>query len=326
TPLLAFGRRQPLKPEPVDVGSVIQDMARLLRRLIGDDVRIRMDLREGLWLVDVDPGPLQQVVMNLAINARDAMPLGGTLTIATSNVSIDAVTSRRRFEFPFEPGEYVLLRVEDDGVGMTAVTRAHIFEPFFTTKEKGIGTGLGLSTVFGVVKQSGGYIDVETAPDRGARFDVYLPRSRARATRPAPSVAPVAPAQGCETVLVVEDEDAVRSLIVRTLERRGFDLIAAPDGAAGLATIQTLDRPLHLLLTDAVLPGLSGTALIEEARRLDPATRVLLMSGYATTHFTPGVPFLSKPFSPGQLARRVRQVLDAEPEVPPAYRSDSIQV
>jgi two-component system cell cycle sensor histidine kinase/response regulator CckA len=326
TQLLAFGRRQKLKPEAVDIGVVVEDMAQLLHRLIGDQIRVRMSLPPNLWLVDVDPGPLQQVVMNLAINARDAMPDGGDLSLTTSNVSIDAGLARDRFAFPFEPGDYVLLQVGDSGVGMTAVTRAHIFEPFFTTKDKDIGTGLGLSTVFGIVKQSGGYIDVETAPGEGTRFDIYFPRSRVEAPRrEATTPATNGKSAGSETVLVVEDEDAVRSLIVRTLERRGFDTVEAPDGSAGLATIQTLDRPVHLLLTDAVLPGLSGPELIAAARQLDPAIRVILMSGYAANQFTPGVPYLSKPFSPGQLAARVRQVLDEEPGVPPTSRSDTIQ-
>ena len=321
--LLAFGRRQKLRPEVVDIGAVIEEMGRLLRRLIGEHVRIQLDLDPDLWMVDLDPGPLEQVVMNLAINARDAMPDGGSLTIETANVRIDPETARHRFSFPFEPGEYVRLSVADTGTGMTATTRVHIFEPFFTTKHQDVGTGLGLSTVYGIVKQSGGYIDVETAPGQGARFDIFFPRSHRsirRSTGDEPSPRAV---EGNETIMVVEDEPAVRSLIVRTLERAGFEVFEAEEGRTALRRLEELDRPVHLLLTDAVMPGMSGIALIGEARVVHPELRVLLMSGYDPVDLD-GVPFLSKPFLPDQLMQRVRRVLDAElePGASPTLRAE----
>ncbi len=308
--LLAFGRRQDLHPERIDVNEVIRDMSSLLHRLIGDRIRITTACDQRLWTVHADPGRVEQVVMNLAINARDAMPDGGELVLRTSNAPIDEEQSRR-FPFPFEPGEYVRLDVEDTGVGMDADTQTHIFEPFFTTKPEGEGTGLGLATVYGIVKQSGGYIDVCSVPGDGATFSIFLPRVAERAEA-APAVgAPVeAEGAGSETVLVVEDDAAVRSVVMRVLERRGFAVLEAPDGPEALDVLQHIHGGIDLLIADAVMPEMPGCQLIETARSRYPGLRALLISGYMADDLGSTAPYLAKPFTPSQLVRSVRAALD----------------
>ena len=310
--LLAFGRRQVLRPERVDVNAVILDMEPLLTRLTGPAVETVLELDEGLRAVVVDPGRLEQVVMNLAINARDAMPDGGRLVIRTRNRHVDADTAQG-FPFPFVPGDYVRLDVSDTGVGIGEEIQHLIFEPFFTTKPKDVGTGLGLSTVYGIVKQSGGYVTVTSRPGEGSTFHVFLPMtSEAPTTPPEPTPAEEQPrATGTETVLVVEDDMAVRSLVMRVLQKRGFAVLEAMDGREALEVLKEAERRIDVLITDAVMPEMTGTELIEAARASHPRMRTLLISGYTEGEFNVGSPYLAKPFTPDQLVTRVREVLDA---------------
>lgn len=313
--LLAFGRRQRLHPETLDLNAVIDELTRMLLRLIGDRVEVETCLGAELWPITMDRGPLQQVIMNLALNARDAMPGGGTLRLATANLEIPADMASERFDFPIVPGEYVLLQVADTGVGMDEETAAHIYEPFFTTKPKDVGTGLGMSTVYGIVKQSGGYIALDSTPGVGTRFDLYFPRGEGMVAASAETEEPVDRIRGSETVLVVEDEPAVRSVIARTLERHGFTVIERPDGPAALSLLDTpSDPPIELLLTDASMPGMTGPELIERVRVARPDLPVLLISGYAQDDLESDDPYLSKPFTPVQLVSRVRGVLDGAPD------------
>ena len=307
--LLAYGRRQVMRPERVNVNRVVEDMSGLLERLIGARIGVQMELSGDVGAVHVDPGHLEQVVMNLAINARDAMPEGGQLRIRTRSQRITEADARR-FPFPILPGDYVGLDVMDDGVGIPPEIQAHIFEPFFTTKPKGVGTGLGLATVYGIVKQSSGYVTVESTPGEGTVFSVLLPRS------PDPVVMAEAPAPaaingtGTETVLVAEDDAAVRSMVMRVLQRRGFAVLEAHDGEEALEVLRGRSARVDLLITDASMPAMSGSQLIDEARSVAPDLRVLLMSGYTEAELNGGVPYMAKPFEPGQLVRRVREVLD----------------
>lgn len=310
--LLAFGRRQVLQPERVDVNAVIRDMSALLARLIGDRIRMTLALRDDVRAVVVDPGRLEQVIMNLAINARDAMPDGGELRITTHNIPIDPQAASR-FPFPFKAGDYLCLEVADTGMGMDESVQARIFEPFFTTKAKDVGTGLGLATVYGIVKQSGGYITVASEPGQGTAFSVYVPLVDSAApdrTEPPASPPVLLAAGGTETVLVVEDDTAVRSLVMRVLERRGFSVLEAMDGREALEVLHAPDTHIDVLITDAVMPEMTGTQLIEEARATHPRVRILLISGYAEADFDIGAPYLAKPFTPDQLVNRVREVLD----------------
>ncbi len=309
--LLAFGRQQELRAEPLDLNEVIQDLGQLLRRLIGDRIDVRADLAGPVWVINMDRGPLQQLVMNLALNARDAMPHGGSLTLETANISITGQYASRHFDFPVEPGDYVQLVVRDTGIGMDSDTQARIYEPFFTTKAKHVGTGLGMSTVYGVVKQAGGYIDVESAPGRGTRFELYFPRGAGQPACETVAAAPEGLDHGTETVLVVEDEPAVRSFVVRTLQRHGFTTIECGSGPEALALLQSgATPPVHLLLTDAIMPGMTGIELIDHIRRLPMDLPVLLMSGYARDEVPTDAPYLSKPFTTEQLVSRIRQVLE----------------
>ena len=307
--LLAFGRRQELRPQTLDLNEIIKEMSQLLHRLIGDRIDIHTDLHDELWTIDMDRGPLQQLVMNLALNARDAMPQGGRLVLLTRNLHIDEEAARRDFAFPVLTGPYVCFTVEDGGVGMDAETRSRIYEPFFTTKEKDVGTGLGMSTVYGVVKQSGGYIDVESSPGEGTRFHLYFPKGQASPPSRDPQATPDIDLAGTETILVVDDEPAVRSVIVRTLHRQGFTTIECASGADALEPLRTGSRPIDLLLTDAIMPGMTGLELITRARSLHPHLPVLLMSGYAADDLDADVPYISKPFSAEQLLTRIRQIL-----------------
>jgi two-component system, cell cycle sensor histidine kinase and response regulator CckA len=307
--LMAFGRQQELRDQPLDLNALIHDMAHLLQRLIGDRIEIAVSLDDGLWAVSVDPAPLQQVVMNLALNARDAMPGGGRLRLATRNTTISD-SEDDAAGIPLAPGHYVRLTVQDDGIGMDAVTRERIYEPFFTTKENHLGTGLGMSTVYGIVKQSGGHIALETAPGRGSRFDLYFPRGEGVPVQEGVT-APAAPEYaGSGTVLVVEDEPAVRSLIVRTLRRSGFSTLDCSDAAAALELLTSPSAPaIDLLLTDAIMPGMTGIELIRRVRSHRPALPVLLMSGYAETELAFDAPYLPKPFSTRALVSSVRQAM-----------------
>jgi CheY-like chemotaxis protein len=286
----------------------------MLRRIIGEDIEMETVLAPNLWAVEVDPTQIEQVVVNLAVNARDAMPNGGCLTVETANTVLDEESVAERVEM--QPGEYVLLAVKDTGVGMSDEVRSHIFEPFFTTKEMGRGTGLGLSTVFGIVKQSSGDIWVESEEGRGSLFKIYLPRADQTETSPAKIDAKKKAPLGSETILLVEDNTQVRELARRVLQRQGYTLLEAKDGEEALRLAGDYSAPIHLLLTDVVMPGMSGTALAEQLAKTHPELKTLYMSGYtdeAIAHhgvLAPDVEFLSKPFSPLDLARKIRAVLD----------------
>jgi PAS domain S-box-containing protein len=312
--LLAFSRRQVMQPIALDLGETLQDIGPMLRRILGEDVRLTTKVDPELGSVLADPGQLSQVIVNLAVNARDAMPSGGTLTLETTNVDLDTQYALGHAEVV--PGPYVLLSVTDTGAGMDEATRARLFEPFFTTKEQGKGTGLGLATVYGIVRQSGGHIWVYSEPGRGTVFKVYLPRVEGvTAERLAP---PARPRQtdGTETILVVEDDAGVRAFVETVLSGRGYRVLVASNADEALRRAK-VDGPIALLLTDVVMPGLSGADLAEHVRAVTPQVRVLFVSGYTEDTIVhhgvldPTVSFLAKPFSPDALAERVRAELDA---------------
>src|SRR5213593_4246443 len=313
--LLAFSRQQVLQPKVVDLNALVLDLDKLLRRLIGEDVELATVLDPALGRVTADPGQLEQVIVNLAVNARDAMPQGGKLTLETRNIDLDS--SYTLEHSLVKPGPYVQLTVSDSGIGMDEETQAHAFEPFFTTKPRGQGTGLGLAMVYGTVKQSGGFIWVYSEPGHGATFKIYLPRvdtPTEAATLPAPTVQP---ARGSETVLLAEDEPAVRAIAQQALERHGYTVLAAPSGAAALALAAQHAATIDLLLTDVVMPGMSGRDLADRLTAQRPGIRVLYISGYTDNAIVrhgmlePGLAYLQKPFRPHALVRKVREVLDA---------------
>jgi PAS domain S-box-containing protein len=303
--LLAFSRKQVLEPRVVDLNAVVGGIARMLRRTIGEDIELITRLAPDLGSVRADPVQMEQVILNLAVNARDAMPHGGRLMIETSNVELGTVS-------------VVRVVVTDTGVGMSDQVRDHLFEPFFTTKEVGKGTGLGLATAYGIVQQSGGSISVTSRPGEGATFVIDLPRVRSEVKAAERPLSP-APGSGNETVLLVEDEEAVRNLTRRVLELQGYRVLAAPDGAAALELSRRHTGPLHLLLTDIVMPGLSGPRLAELLQSERPDLRLIFMSGYAASTLdqaivqNPASAFLQKPFTTDLLMRRVREVLDRAP-------------
>jgi PAS domain S-box-containing protein len=311
--LLAFSRQQVLEAVIVNVNDLVEEFDKMLRRLIGEDVELRAALAPDLANVRADPGQLQQVLMNLVVNARDAMPTGGKLLIETANA--DLTEEYAELHQPVIPGAYVMLAVSDTGVGMDADTRARIFEPFFTTKEKGRGTGLGLSTVYGIVKQSGGYIWVYSEPGHGTTFKVYLPRVDA----PAHPVAQPREARtlaGTETILLAEDDEMLRPLAKGLLRKLGYIVLEAPSAEEALGAAAGHDGPIHLLVADVVMPGASGRELARRLAASRPETKVLYVSGYTDDAIVrhglldPGLAFLQKPFTPDTLARKVREVLD----------------
>ena len=312
--LLAYSRRQMLQPEVLDLNVVVAEMDKMLRRLIGEHIALVTVLAPDLGRVRADPNQIEQVIVNLAVNARDAMPEGGKLTIETADVDLDEAFAQTHLGSV--PGPYAMLAVTDSGVGMDASVRAHVFEPFFTTKEVGRGTGLGLATVYGIVKQSDGYISVYSEVGHGSSFKIYLPRIAQPADAPV-SPQRSGPARGTETVLVVEDEPAVLTLSRRALEAQGYVVLAASDAAAALRVVERHGGTIHMLVTDVVMPGLSGRELADRLVAQRPGIRVLFMSGYpgdaVVQHggLPQGSAFLQKPFSPDTLARKVRDVLDA---------------
>lgn len=311
--LLAFSRRQIMRPRVVSVNTVLAQTEKMLRRLIGEDVELNMRLDDGAGNIRADPGHVEQAVVNLAVNARDAMPLGGRLTIETACVQLDDTYGRTHMGV--NPGEFVLIAVSDTGHGMDVETRRRIFEPFFTTKEKGKGTGLGLATVYGMIKQTGGDIWVYSEPGKGSTFKLYFPRVTDPASDSHDGDAGLANRAGGETILVVEDEKAVRELTVRILGQLGYVILTASSGAEALRIVQTHDGTIHLLLTDVVMPGMSGRHLADQLLQQRPGTKVLFLSGYtenAVVHhgvLDAGVNFLPKPFSRESLARKLREVL-----------------
>ena len=316
--LLAFSRKQMLAPKVLSIQSVVTEMEKILRRLIGEDVQLETSSVADLGLVKADRSQIEQVILNLAVNARDAMPEGGRLTIETANVDLDESFSHS--SVMLSPGPYVMLAVTDNGCGMDVETQAHIFEPFFTTKEKGKGTGLGLATVYGIVKQSGGYVWVYSEPGRGTSFKVYLPRVWDEPTMPGRDrrIEGQRLPQGTETVLLVEDEKGVRELAREYLEMTGYTVIEAENGHTALELAALHSGPIHLLMTDVVMPGISGRELSERVKAIRPEIRVLFMSGYtdqAVVHHgileTDAV-LLQKPFTVAALAAKLRDILNLE--------------
>ena len=311
--LLAFSRQQVLQPKVVDINASVAGIERLLTRVLREDIKLTCTLAPDAGMIRVDPGQLEQVIMNLAVNGRDAMPGGGLLTIETANVDLDA--EYLRAHSLAKPGPYVMLAVTDTGMGMDAATQARIFEPFFTTKDVGKGTGLGLATVQGIVQQSGGFIRVYSEPDHGTVFKIYLPRVDEPPSREDATSAD--DVRGTETILVVEDVAAVRAVTREMLKRYGYHVLEAADGMTALQVAADYKETIHLLLTDVVMPDLRGRDLAERFRTLRPAMRVVFMSGYTDDAVVrhgilqKGIAYLQKPFTPVSLAKKVRVVLGA---------------
>jgi two-component system cell cycle sensor histidine kinase/response regulator CckA len=315
--LLAFSRRQVLQPRILDLNQLVTGLENMLRRLIGEDVDLRLVCGGDLGQVSADPGQVEQVIINLAVNARDAMPGGGILTIETSNVTLDAHYALGHTTI--KPGEYVALVVSDNGAGMDPSTRARLFEPFFTTKEEGKGTGLGLTTVFGIVKQGGGSVEVYSDPGHGTSVKVFLPRQGRRPNEEV-ALAPVKGGRGTETILLVEDDEAVRKLVRETLLKQGYTVRDAQHAAAARHIAASHPGPIHLLITDVVMPLEGGRELAASLTRLRPETKVLFMSGYTDQAVVNNgllnseAAFLQKPFTPAALAAKVRETLDSNGE------------
>jgi signal transduction histidine kinase/CheY-like chemotaxis protein len=311
--LLSFSRKQMLQPELLDLNVAINDMNLMLRRLLGENIELIMSAQPNLGSVYADPGQIQQIVMNLAVNARDAMTRGGKLIIETSYVEVDESYIR---SWPFmKKGSYIMIAVSDNGIGMDAATQARIFEPFFTTKEKGKGTGLGLSTVYGIVKQSNGFILVDSEMGKGTTFKVYFPCIDGEASKSTNQNDSLDAAQEDETILLVEDEDSVRALAHRILSERGYNVLEAADGVEALKRAQEFGGTIDLVLTDVVMPGISGTTLIARLGTMRPGIKSLYMSGYTDDSIInhgfldSSVAFLQKPFTVQNLAQKVREVL-----------------
>ncbi len=313
--LMAFSRQQVLQPKVLDLNAVVANIDTMLQRVIGEDIDLLTILSPGLASVKADPGQIEQVLMNLLVNARDAMPAGGRLTIETADVVLD--TDYARTHVAVNPGRYVMLAVSDNGCGMDAETQARIFEPFFTTKELGKGTGLGLSTVYGIVKQSGGHIEVYSEPGRGTTFRIYLPRIEEAAEAVEPGKAREQLPRGSETILLVEDEAGVRTLAKTILQTHGYTVLDAAQGKDAFLLSGQHEGLIHLMVTDMVMPEMSGREVAERLKPLRPNMKVLFMSGFtdkAMVHhgeLDRGMAFLQKPFTPQTLARKVREVLDA---------------
>jgi CheY-like chemotaxis protein len=314
--LLAFSRQQVLEPAILNLNALVSDMEKMLPRLIGEDIKLNLILAPTLGQAKADQGQIEQVVMNLAVNARDAMPGGGKLIIQTANVELDVAYT---LEHPgSKPDRYVMLAVTDTGIGMDPETQAHIFEPFFTTKERDKGTGLGLATVYGVVKQSGGYIAVDSEKGKGASFSVYLPRVEQAVAVPEASPAKTLTLQGSETILLVEDAEPLRKLAHMFLKDNGYQVLTAADGEEALQVARQHAAPIQLLLTDVVMPGINGRVLAERLAPWQLGMKVLYMSGYTDSFIAghgvleAGTHLLHKPFTEEALMRKVREVLDAK--------------
>jgi hypothetical protein len=320
--LLAFSRKQVVAPKVLDLNGVLSDLHRMLERLLGESVELASSRKDGLGRIKADPGQIEQVIMNLAVNARDAMQSGGRITIETDNVILD--TAKPEMPGGVEPGRYIMLAVHDSGIGMSPEVQARVFEPFFTTKEPGRGTGLGLATVYGIVKGAGGHIELQSALGRGTTFRIYFPRVDA----PADAVIGRESrdfARGSETILVVEDEESVRHFVRDSLTHCGYSVLEAADGRQAEEIWRRAPEQIHLLLTDVVLPGVGGCELAVRLKDDRPSLKVLFMSGYTDERVTreisgeAGAPFLPKPFALPVLARKVREALDStSPPAEPA--------
>jgi CheY-like chemotaxis protein len=315
--LLAFGRKQVLSPRPVSLNQIVSSMETMLRRLVPENVGVTTVLAPGLGAAMADTGQIEQVLMNLVVNARDAMPEGGNILIETASVDLESATGER--DWVVGPGAYVSLAVTDTGVGMDDTTRALIFEPFFTTKEIGQGTGLGLAMVYGIVKQSGGAITVRSRPGEGSVFTVYFPRVDAKVEQVSSTPVGERSRSGQGTILLVEDQASVRGLIKRVLVSSGYQVIEARRGPQALALPDSQVGSIDLLITDVVMPGMSGSELAARMSARREGLRVLFISGYAPNvilqqgiFLEPGVAFLQKPFSPAQITARVGEILSAK--------------
>jgi len=312
--LLAFSRQQVLQPKVLNLNEVVTETGNMLKRLIGEDVELTTTLCPTLWPVRVDAGQMDQVLMNLAVNARDAMSQGGRLTIETANIELDGSYSEVHSDV--KPGRYVVMSASDNGCGMDQKTKSRIFEPFFTTKEPGKGTGLGLATVFGIVKQSNGHITVYSEPGIGTTFRIYLPKVATDCDSQINEQPQPPSRRGTETVLVVEDEGIVRNLTCRILRAQGYEVLEATNGKDALAICNRHPEPIHLILTDVVMPEMSGRQLCGHLRDRQNQAKVLFMSGYTDDAVVrhgileAETNFIQKPFSPTALVRKVRDVLD----------------
>jgi len=314
--LLAFSRGQPFTPKLVQLNTLIVNMEKMLSRLIGEDVELITVAAAEPAIARTDPGQIEQVIMNVVVNARDAMPGGGKLIIETANADVDQAYAGSNVDL--RPGSYVMLSVSDTGMGMDSETTTHLFEPFFTTKAPGKGTGLGLATAYGIVKQSGGAISIYSEPGRGTTVKIYLPSAEAKTPAEAAEQTPKPILRGSETILVLEDEARVRKLICEVLTSRGYNVIEAVRGEDALRKAMEYGDRIHLLLADVVMPEMSGPQAVEQIRAVQPGVKVLYMSGYtdeAMMHhgiLESGTPFLQKPFLPDTLARKVREVLNSQ--------------
>lgn len=312
--ILAFSRRQVMEMKVIDVNSILNEMDKMLRRLIGEDIELITIFSDNIGKVKADPGQIEQIIMNLVINAKDAMPMGGRLIIETANVELDETYTKTHFGV--EAGKYVMISVSDTGVGMSPEIMQHIFEPFFTTKEKGKGTGLGLSTVYGIVKQSGGTICVYSEPGQGTTFKIYLPMVEGEVKNTDDKIIKEEIEQGTETILIIEDNENVRKLAVQILGKQGYKVLEAHDGSEALMICKDYEETLHLILVDLVMPSLNGRQVIEELSKVRKDFKVLYMSGYPENTYAhhgilePEIEFIKKPFTMEELARKVRCVLN----------------
>ncbi|MBT9438751.1 MAG: response regulator, partial [Desulfobacterales bacterium] len=316
--LLAFSRKQIIQPKVLNINELLTDIEKMLGRLIGEDIELLTIPEPALWQVKIDPGQIEQVIINLAVNARDAMPKGGKLTIETDNADLNENYFREHGIEGEKSGHYVVLAVSDTGSGMDKKTQEHIFEPFFTTKEVGKGTGMGLSTIYGIIKQNNGFVWVYSEPGQGATFKVYLPEVKKDADLEKKEQTHVDDLSGSETVLIVEDNDSLRNFAQKILHIYGYRTLNAENGEDALRVCKEHDGRIDLMITDVVMPKMGGREAAKRLQPLYPQMKVIYMSGYtdnAIVHhgvLEPGLNFLEKPFTPEGLARKVREVLDAE--------------
>ena len=314
--LLAFSRKQIVQPKILDLNKLLTNIEKMLVRLIREDIEILMIQESALWKVEIDPGQMEQVIMNLVVNARDAMPIGGKLTIETVNIDLDENYFTDHGIVEKQPGSYVVLTVSDTGIGMGKEVQEHIFDPFYTTKEKGKGTGLGLSTIYGIVKQNNGFIWAYSEPGQGSTFKIYLPKVKRDVKEEEIEHPPVENLSGSEIVLIVEDDNSLRKLAQKSLQPHGYRVLVAKNGEDALRISKEHEGTIDLMITDVVMPKMGGKETAERLQPLHPQMKVIYMSGYtddAIVHHSvlaPGLNFLEKPFSPKGLAHKVRKVLD----------------